>query len=98
MARPKFDIVIETVRYAADGKIEVVRAFERRGPAFSDHFLITRQNLFEKLKAGKKCVTGQRQEFLAGTFVTGKDVQISADFISTSPNAEKDFLEDVPIF
>jgi hypothetical protein len=98
MARAKFDILIETVRYAPDGKIEMARAFERRGTAFSDHVLLSREKLLEKIKAGKKCVTGQRKEFLAGTFDAGKDIQISGNFITTAPNAEKDFLEDVPIF
>ena len=98
MARAKFDIVIETVRDAPDGKIEMARAFERRGAAFSDHVLISRKNLFEKIKSGKKCVTGQRKEFLAGTFETDKTVQATGDFISTAPNAERDFLENVPIF
>jgi hypothetical protein len=54
--------------------------------------------LFEKIKSGKKCVTGQRKEFLAGTFETDKTVQATGDFISTAPNAERDFLENVPIF
>lgn len=98
MARAKFDIVIETVRYAADGRIEMARVFERRGAAFSDHVLLSREKLFEKIKSGKKCVTGQRTEFLAGTFKTDKPVQLIGDFISTSPGANKDLLENIPIF
>lgn len=39
----RFDGVIEAVRYSPDGKIEVARAYERRGAAFSDHVLITTQ-------------------------------------------------------
>lgn len=98
MARAKFDIILETVRYAPDGKIELARVFERRGFAYSDHFLMTREILIEKIKSGKKCVTGQRQESLAGTFETGKPVLVANEFISTSPDAGKDFLENVPIF
>ena len=98
MARAKFDIIIETVRYAPDGKIELARVFERRGSAYSDHFLMTRAILIEKIKGGKKCVTGQRKEFLAGTFDTGESVLVTGEFISTSPNSGKDFLENVPIF
>jgi hypothetical protein len=40
----KFDGVIEAVRYK-NGQVEVVRAFERRGAAFSDRILIPRREL-----------------------------------------------------
>jgi hypothetical protein len=99
MARAKFDIVIEAVRYAPDGKIEMARAFKRRGPTYSDHVLISRENLFENIKAGKKCIIGQRKEFLGSSFVPEKSVQIVGDFITTNKtNAEKDYLENTPIF
>ncbi len=97
----KFDGVIEAVRYK-DGQIEVVRAFERRGAAFSDRVLIPRQKLLERLKDGKKFVVGQRKEFLAGTFETGKPVQVVSrsgkEFISTRSDAEHDELEQAPVF
>jgi hypothetical protein len=98
MSPSKFDIVITTVRYAPDGKIEMVRAFERRGAVFSDHVLLSRDALLEKIKNGKKCVTGQRREFLAGTFDMDSTVQIVGDAITTESNAEKDRLQNVPIF
>lgn len=98
MARAKFDILIETVRYAPGGKIETARVFERRGAAFSDQFLMSREILFGKLNNGKKCVTGQRKQFLAGTFETDKTVQVSGGFITTGPQADRDMLENVPIF
>lgn len=97
----KFDGVIEAVRYR-DGQIEEVRAFERRGSAFSDRVLIPRQNLLERLKDGKKFVLGQRKEFFAGTFETGKPVQVVSrsgkEFISTRGDAEHDELEQAPVF
>ena len=34
MAKLKFDGLIEAVRYAPDGKIILVRAYERRGATF----------------------------------------------------------------
>ena len=49
---PKFDGVIEAVRYKS-GKIEVVRAYERRGATFSDHVLLDRKELLERLRGGK---------------------------------------------
>lgn len=98
MPRATFDIVIEAVRYTSDGKIEVARAFERRGFAFSDHVLLSRQTLIDKLANGKKCVTGKRKEFLAGSFETDKTVQLIGGFISTAQIATRDNLENVPIF
>ncbi len=96
----KFDGVIEAVRYK-DGQIEEVRAFERRGAAFSDRVLISRKQLLDRLKDGKKFVVGQRKEFLAGTFETGKPVQVVSrggqEFISTRSDAERDELEQAPV-
>ena len=97
----KFDGVIEAVRYR-DGQIEVVRAFERRGAAFSDRTLIPRRELLEKLKDGRKFVVGQRREYLAGTFDPGKPVRVVSrdgrEFISTRSDAERDELEQAPVF
>ena len=97
----KFDGVIEAVRYK-DGQIEEVRAFERRGSAFSDRVMIPREKLLAHLKNGKKFVVGQRKEFFAGTFETGKPVQVVSrsgrEFISTRGDAERDELEPAPVF
>jgi uncharacterized protein YjhX (UPF0386 family) len=97
----KFDGVIEAVRYK-DGQIAEVRAFERRGAAFSDRVMIPRVKLLERLKDGKKFVVGQRKEFFAGTFETGKPVQVVSrsgkEFITTRSDAERDELEQAPVF
>jgi hypothetical protein len=97
----KFDGVIEAVRYR-DGQIEEVRAFERRGAAFSDRIMIPRQELLERLKDGRRFVVGQRKQFLAGTFETGKPVQVVSrggrELISTRSDAERDELEQAPVF
>jgi len=97
----KFDGVIEAVRYK-NGQIVVVRAFERRGAAFSDRILIDRKELLERLKDGKKFVVGKRTELMAGTFEEGKPVQIVSrdgkDFITTSTTADHDELEQAPVF
>lgn len=97
----KFDGIVEAVRYK-DGQIVVVRAFERRGAAFSDRVLIERHELIGQLKKGKKFVTGRRKELLAGTFDLGKPVQIVSrdgkEIVATRENAEHDELEQVPVF
>jgi hypothetical protein len=97
----KFDGVVEAVRYK-DGQISVVRAFERRGAAFSDRVLMDRQELLDRLKEGKKFVTGKRTEFMAGTFVQGKPLQVVSrggqEFISTHGDGDRDELEPAPFF
>jgi hypothetical protein len=98
MAKIKFDGLIETVRYAPDGKIDLVRAYERRGATFSDHILIKRAQLVERLQKGEKFVTGQRMEFMGSTFETAKPVFLNSNVISTGTIGNHDLLEDVPIF
>lgn len=97
----KFDGVIEAARFK-NGQIVVVRAFERRGAAFSDRIMIDRKELLEKLKDGKKFITGKRKELLAGTFEQGKPVQLVSrdgkEFIATLDNVDHDELEQVPVF
>lgn len=98
----KFDGVIEAVRYK-NGQIEVVRAFERRGAAFSDRILVPRNELLERLKRGQKFVIGKRKEFLAGSFeVQERPVQIlnrdGQEIISTNSSADHDELEQAPVF
>ncbi len=98
----KFDGVIEAVRYK-NGQIAVVRAFERRGSAFSDRILLDRKEFLDRLKKGQKFVIGKRKEFLAGTFeVQDKPVQVlhqdGHEVISTRSNADHDELEQAPVF
>jgi len=97
----KFDGVIEAVRYK-NGQIVTVRAYERRGAAFSDRVLIDRKELLERIKEGRQFVIGTRREFLAGTFDAGKPVQVLShdgkEILSTNDQAERDELEQAPVF
>ncbi|MGE5224873.1 MAG: hypothetical protein ACM3PY_20760 [Omnitrophica WOR_2 bacterium] len=68
MAKEKLDGVVEAVHYSPDGKVAWVRAYERRGPTFSDRILLDRKGFIEKLKAGKKFFAGQRIPQEASTF------------------------------
>ncbi len=97
MAKAKFDGLIEAVRYAPDGNIELVRAYERRGATFSDHILIDRANLVARLKKGEKFVTGSRKEFLGSTFESTKSVYLNGNIITTGSNTKRDQLEEVPL-
>ncbi len=97
----KFDAVIEAVRYKS-GKIDVVRAYERRGATFSDRILLDRKALLERLLKGKHFVTGQRKEYLASTFEIGKPINLAGEdgkqVVTTDPHADHDELEGVPEF
>jgi len=97
----KYDVVIEAVRYKA-GKIDVVRAYERRGATFSDYVVLDRKSMLERFKKGKRFVTGQRREYLASTFEIGKTIQaIGKDdkqVMTTRADVDHDELEGVPAF
>lgn len=97
----KIDGVIEAVRQK-NGHIVMVRAYERRGATFSDHVLIDRKELLERLKSGKQFMTGSRKKLLASTFESGKAVKVISrngkEFISTRDSADRDELEQVPVF
>jgi hypothetical protein len=97
----KFDGVIEAVRFKA-GKIEVVRAYERRGATFSDHVLLDRKTLVERLKEGKRFVTGRREEYLASTFEVDKTINLEGQdgqqVVTTLFQHDHDELEGVPAF
>lgn len=95
------DGVIEAVRYK-NGRVELVRAYERRGPTFSDHILLDRATLIARIRQGRRFVTGKRTELLASTFEVGKPVALSgpADdpVLTTSDWHEQDRLGGVPNF
>ena len=97
----KFDGVIEAVRYK-NGQIVAVRAYERRGATFSDHILLDRMELLERIRKGRRFVTGFRKQLLASTFDVGEEVKaVSRDgkeFITTRSDAARDELEKVPVF
>lgn len=92
------DVVVEAVRYE-DGRIRWVRAFERRGATYSDWLLMERADLAERLKQGKRVVLGDRKEYLASTFETGRPVFLAdSDAIATSKDSKTDNLEGAPLF
>jgi hypothetical protein len=97
----KADGYIEAVRYK-NGQIVTVRAYERRGAAFSDRLLLERKDLLERIKSGKKFLTGVRKELWAGTFDEGKVVEIitrdGKDLLATRADSDRDDLTPAPVF
>ncbi len=103
MARNKFDIVIVAVQYNHDGNISQVRLFERRGPTFSDHLLFSRAQLMQSLQDRKKVVTGERVEFMAGTFnisdpVVAQNISGKTVILTQGTSKKHDCLQGVPLF
>lgn len=102
MAKPKFDGVVECVHYKPNGEVDWVRAYERRGPTFSDIILLKREDLIQRLKAGKKYVVGKRKPFLASTFEVGAPIRlINVDgkeiLVTDDHPSARDHLPGVPI-
>jgi hypothetical protein len=97
----QIDGVVEAVRYK-NGQIVTVRAYERRGATYSDRLVLDRKTLMERLQKGMQFVSGSRQDLMASTFTLAKPIMLvkadDREFISTSSNANKDELENVPLF
>ena len=103
MAKIKYDGVIEAVRYLPDGKISLVRTYERRGPAFSDRILLSRSELIEQLKSGKQYVIGERIKRMGGMFNVSAPVKLIEDsgdviWVSTKEAGTCDDLQEAPLF
>ena len=102
MARQKFDGVVETVRYKPSGEVDWVRAYERRGTTFSDHLLIDRATLIQRLKDGKRYVAGRRIPLMASTFEVKQPLRlVTADgeevLVVGEKHANHDQLDGVPV-
>jgi len=100
---PKYDGIVEAVRYDADGQIAVVRIYERRGPTWSDRILISRDALVERMKSGKKFYAGTRKTHLAGTFEVNAELRLAGKpgeevVVTRSSQSDCDRLDGVPVF
>jgi hypothetical protein len=99
MARPKFDGVIEAVRYSTDGNLSVARGYERHGAVWSDRIIFPRQELVDRLKQGRRFVTGVRKTYLGSVFETGSAVHYKNDHILVDDKASShDLIPGVGIF
>ncbi len=103
MTPKKYDVVVEAVRYTPDGQVDTVRAFERRGPTFSDRVLVTRQALLDLLKRGKIVVAGEPVPFMASTFNISGVVHLSKSgdgevILCGNTQSNHDSLGGTPLF
>jgi hypothetical protein len=69
-----YDGVVVAVRYTPQGQIDWVRAFERHGFVFTDRMMMNRDELVERLKAGKVFKTGERLIYQGNDFEVKEDI------------------------
>ncbi len=99
MTQKKLDGVIEAVRYTPGGKIAVVRAYERHGVVWSDHVLLERKELSDRLEQGKCFAVGERKPLLGSVFETGTAVrQMEGNIVTEGQTSRRDLLAGVPVF
>jgi len=103
MIKNQVDGVIETVRYDENGRLSLIRVYERHGPTYSDLILLSRDQLIEKLRNKKKFYVGKRIHLLASTFELASPVFLShragMEFITDRQGpATGDSLSDAPLF
>jgi hypothetical protein len=72
----KADGVIEAAHFDADGRLAWVRAYERRGPTWSDLVLIDRPALIDRLQRRKRFYVGSRIESWASEFKLGEQLRL----------------------
>lgn len=95
----KINAVIEAVRFSPAGQIELVRAYARRGPVWSDVLVLHRAELVDLLKKGQKFYSGSRLKYRGNQFDTLALVQLENDrVISGKSEGSRDFLNGVPVF
>ncbi|MEN6409981.1 MAG: hypothetical protein ABFD44_09765 [Anaerolineaceae bacterium] len=94
----RVDGVIESVRYAPDGKIALVRYFERRGSTYSDYELLKREDLVRRLKAGKRFAIGIRQPYLGFVFDITRPVILAGDVITSDRAVPANDHLEAPLF
>ncbi len=76
MAKNKFDSVVEAIRVDNDGQLLLARLYDRRGVIFSDHKLVKREDLINRLKEGKTILCGSRTHFKGSEFDTGQTLRL----------------------
>ncbi|MEX2162333.1 MAG: hypothetical protein WD751_10530 [Anaerolineales bacterium] len=97
----KLDGVIEAAHFNPDGRLAWVRAYERRGPTWSDVVLLDREALLQRLKKGKRFYVGTRREFWASEFDVTIPVRLvefyrGSAIVAGQGGARQDRLEEIP--
>jgi len=79
-----------------------VRAYERRGPTWSDVVLLDREHLVKKIESGKRFFIGKRKAFHASEFQLREQIHLNkfkkgvALTIGKDKKANSDRLQKLP--
>lgn len=103
MAKNQFDGILEAVRLDQNDQLVLAKIYEKRGVVWSDHFLVKREDLINRLKNGQVFLVGTRKYKLGSSFDTKETVKLvkndSQDFISIDQdNKSSDSLAHLPRF
>jgi hypothetical protein len=100
----RVDGVIEAAHFGPEGHLLWVRAYERRGPTWSDLVLLDRAALIQRLKARKRFFVGARREFWASEFDLRAPLRLAqsshGSFLISgegNTNIPQDQLEGIPV-
>jgi hypothetical protein len=98
----KLDGVIEAAHFNPDGKLAWVRAYERRGPTWSDVVLLDRDALVQRLKQRKRFYVGSRREYWASQFDLTLPVRLVENYrsevlVTGRGGSQKDRLDGIPV-
>jgi hypothetical protein len=103
MAKKKFDAVLEAVRLDKDGQLQLARIYDRKGIVFTDHFLVDRDQLIQRLKNGQLILSGKRQPKMGSLFDTGEEVRLITTngkdvLVVGSGTSDRDQFDKIPRF
>jgi hypothetical protein len=92
---------VEAVHYSQDGQVAYVRAYQRRGPTFSDVVLIQRDDLVKLIKSGSIYYTGERICSMGTEFKTFEKLQVvptrEGEILLTSQEGKLETLGITPL-
>jgi len=99
----KFDGVVDAVRLGPDGRLARARVFQSLGATYSDHVILTREQLVDQLKQGKHYGFGRRKETWGFTFEPSVELHLvkenGQEYIrSASGGGTGDDLKGLPLF
>ena len=100
-AQRKADGVVNAAHFDTEGNLLWVRAFERRGPTWSDLVLLDRQSLIQRLEDGKRFYVGSRHDYNASEFDIGERINLKEKkkkrvLVVGKGSPDKDQLEGLP--
>ncbi|HET7012018.1 MAG TPA: hypothetical protein VFI11_14675 [Anaerolineales bacterium] len=75
-AAKKLDVVVVAARYAPDGNLALAQVYERRGQVWTDLVLFDREDLVQRLRAGKRVAAGVPAQ-VPGDFEVRESVRLS---------------------